>query len=176
MYEPKVGTCLWTTFMARNTLVIARADADFDKADIDTHMNITNAVDLEAEDIPALIIESVAELLKTSSRSQNTSSERETSIWTYESVLNTIVTGKEVLVTWTFNTLHQLTMALTVWAHATRMEILQNEDFQSCLAWERFINEAICSKTKAQVKIQDHYNSNCMTNNIIQFLMQRCPA
>jgi hypothetical protein len=176
-YEPPVGACLWTTFMARKTRVIARDDVDFDKADIVTQSLITNAVDLETEDIPAGIIKSVAELLKPSSRSQNTSSDsRETSIWTYERALNTIVTGKEVLVTWTFNTRHQLTVALTVLAHAIRMEILQNEDVQNCRAWDRFINEATCTKTRSQELILNHYNSNCTTNNIIQLLMHRCPA
>ena len=141
-------------------------------------MDITNAVDLETNDIPTEVINSVARILATSVRVPNTTLDsRGSSIWTYERVLNSIVTDKQVIISWTFKTRHQLTVAFTVLAHAIRMEILQNDDVKNCRSWSSFIDEVVeCTIKKRQEAILNHYSRQCTNNNIIPLLMYRCSA
>ena len=169
--------CLWTTWLEGREADVAAADvaADSDEKNIVEYMDITNAVDLETNDVPTEVIKSVAGMLKTSVRVPNTT--RDTSIWTYERDLNSIVTDKQVIISPTFKTRHQLTVALTVLAHAIRMEILQNDDVKNCRPWLSFIKEVIeCTSTKRKEAILKHYDSKCTNNNIIPLLMYRCSA
>jgi len=147
-------------------------------SDIVDYMDITNAVDLETNDIPTEVINSVARILATSVRVPNTTLDsRGSSIWTYERVLNSIVTDKQVIISWTFKTCHQLTVAFTVLAHAIRMEILQNDDVKNCRSWSSFIDEVVeCTIKKRQEAILNHYSRQCTNNNIIPLLMYRCSA
>ena len=172
--------CLWTTWLDDREPDTSAADrqADLDENDIVEYMDITNAVDCETNVVPKEVIESVARMLATSVRVSNTSLDSScTSIWTYENELNSIVTDKQVIISPTFIYRHQVTVALTVLAHAIRMEILQNDDVANCRPWLSFM-QAIECKNKSQYEAISTYYSRLIknNNNIIPLLMDRCPA
>ena len=176
-YNPnRKWKCLWTTYLEGLEPDDGDEDEDEDTSDlidIVDYMDITNAVDLETNDVPTEVINSVARILATSVRVPNTTLDsRGTTIWTYERVLNSIVTDKQVIISWTFKTRHQLTVAFTVLAHAIRMEILQNDDVKNCRSWSRFIEEVVeCTNKKRQEAVLNHYSRHCPNNNIIPLLM-----
>ena len=171
--------CLWTTWLDDREPDTSAADrqADLDEDDIVEYMDITNAVDFETNVVPKEVIESVARMLATSVRVSNTSLDSSITIWTYENELNSIVTDKQVIISPTFIYRHQVTVALTVLAHAIRMEILQNDDVANCRNWLSFIHSIECKNQRQYDAIQTHYSRLCKNNNnIIQLLMDRCPA
>jgi hypothetical protein len=171
--------CLWTTWLDDREPDTSAADrqADLDEDDIVEYMDITNAVDFETNVVPKEVIESVARMLATSVRVSNTSLDSSITIWTYENELNSIVTDQQVIISSTFIYRHQVTVALTVLAHAIRMEILQNDDVANCRPWLSFIHAIECKNKIQYEAIQTYYSRLCKNNNnFISLLMDRCPA
>ena len=95
-----------------------------------------------------------------------TSSATPRSIWNYFATFNKIVTSTAVCIVDVKGISPDLTAALTVCAHAIRMEILQNNDLQVCEDWRKFISEVY--------GVTRNWSGGAVANNDIIQIMLNC--
>ena len=168
-----LGNCLWTTFMNGSNIV--RPNEAADEEDLFAFTDITNATQLEIKAFPHQSAEYILQCIRNSpatqrkSISKTISSPKVMTIWDFTDDFNSIVDDQVIkVVAFPFNR-PRLFAALTFLAHATRLEILQNNNLRHCLAFREFCS--ILFSTTYEV-ISAEYPS-VQSEDVINLMLQR---
>ena len=169
------GECLWSTFMLDRPrfqpIEVVDEDSIFDRSAM--QINITEAASAEIKDcskpFEKYLVDQVS-FRRNGSRA-TPSATRRSSIWDYSDTFNKIVNSTEVCIVDLQGNRPDLTAALTVFAHAIRMEILQNNDLKVCEDCRGFINE-VYGETRSLSEIISEYGADA--NNDIILIMLKC--
>ena len=142
-----LGDCLWTTFMNGSNIVSpneAVDEEDLLEKNV-SFMDITNVTKLEIKAFPQQFADDILNYIRNSPATQRKSISKETSsspkvmtIWDFTDDFNSIVDDQEIKVVVSPSNRPRLFAALTFLAHATRLEILQNNDLRHCFAFREF--------------------------------------
>jgi hypothetical protein len=166
------GNCLWTTFVKGSSIVSTVEDVD-EEDQIERSLSffdITEATILEIKS--HYLLTQVAEYIILPDTLRRTSSQSSQTIWDFSDSFNSIVTDEEIKVVVLPVIRPRLFAALTFFAHATRLEILQNNDLRRCKAYSEFCsivyNEANFEDISAEYSVQDE--------DVINMLLQRTPS
>ena len=164
------GDCLWSTFMSDSARVEPKELIDEDDI-VDKSLilwEITDAASAEINDCSKLFKKYLVEQLSVHPNRPSIatpSATRSQSIWDYSDTFNKIVNSTEVCIVNVKGYRPELSAALTVFAHAIRMEILQNSDLGICDDWRGFINEVYGGERNW---------SDADANNDIFQIMRKC--
>jgi hypothetical protein len=171
------GECLWSTFMEDRQRFQPKEVVDEDTI-VDRSLmqiNITEAASAEINDcskpFEKYLVDQVS-FRRNGSRA-TPSATRRRSIWDYSDTFNKIVNSTEVCIVDLQGNRPDLTAALTVFAHAIRMEILQNNDLKVCEDCRGFINE-VYGETRSLSEIISEYGADA-NNDIIQIMLKCIP-
>ena len=156
------GQCLWSTYVQSSDVVVAKegnntAD-DILVVSLKMH-DITKAVLDEMLVVSHRVVTAVKECLRTlppppPSNHQDTYIRQ--SIWSYKHSLNTIVTAKEIRVLPLLGVRTELTVALNILLHTSRMAILHNYGNpewakEMCLVWSDIVNKLNRASSRANL-------------------------
>ena len=174
-----LGNCLWTTFMNGSNIVSLNEVADEEdlfERNV-SFMDITNATKLEIKAFPHQFAEYILECIRNSPATQRKSISKETSspkvltIWDFTDDFNSIVDDLVIKVVAFPSNRPRLFAALTFLAHATRLEILQNNDLRHCLAFREFCYSLFSTTYEV---ISTEYQS-VQSEDVINLMLQRTP-
>ena len=185
-YDPPIernaetGTCLWTKYMVSPLQPSPSIVVTYDEEEVVETQDLSEALNFEIRNLSPAKVASATESLKAPLQTSfigplETSVSVSQGIWDYEREFNTIVTTKGLVTAVNHVLCPELTAAFTIFAHAARMEILQNEDSESCVYWKLFIEADFCKKPKRQVSKEEY--STDRTNaraNFVSFMMDKC--